>query len=82
MRTTAFLQKESFSRLTVNQIATAISMLTPSEKETLLQIIPEIERAIRFRKLEDIRKKNADIPFEQVESDIAEAVAAVRSVKQ
>ena len=57
-------------------------MLTPSEKETLLQIIPEIERAIRFRKLEDIRKKNADIPFEQVESDIAEAVAAVRSVKQ
>ncbi|MDI6792036.1 MAG: hypothetical protein QME81_04115 [bacterium] len=75
---TTVLKKEPYLKLTVNQTATAISMLTPPEREALLQVVPELERAIRFRKLEDIRKKNADIPLEQVESDVAEAVAAVR----
>jgi len=37
------------------------------------------EREARFQILDDIRKRMPDIPAEEVEQDVVEAVAAVRA---
>ena len=40
------------------------------------------EREARFQILEEIRRQVADLPLEEVERDVAEAIAAVRNRPQ
>ena len=81
--------RQSFSRLIgeagfggehiiIERSGTPLAVLIGFEEYERLMASQARERKARFERLLSIAKRNPDVPLEQVEADVAEAVAAVR----